>query len=416
MRAAATKTRIHEATQLARAAIATWYRGESAPLTYPAVLAALCVCSAALLNLAFPSSPDLAKSVAGNAPRAAAIDVLSESQPLDGSVARFVNPFAAREVGGSVTRNKPPADAKGATSRDAQDRAEPAPLPGVRLPISGRVLDQRGFGVAEMPVVATAERGSLRRPDQIQSRSQPAHRTITNDDGTYLFAALAGGEYTVRTVPVGGRYTRAKVAVAAGDVADLVVTSLRDIEVHGSVSDATGRPVPGAWVAGAASGLDEAAATDAYGRFSLRTTVQDDPDGFVLRARCEGYLDSVVEIDAISLADATPIQADIVMDPAELVRVSGMLTDVHGVPFAGRTVNLQSQRLRRSYRASTDAGGTFVFENAEASTDYQLLVRGVEHYQEYVQRNVAITGERLQLTIVLEPENPSALSASNKGT
>lgn len=390
----------------------------------PFALVALCVIVVALVAVVrlqfFANERDADALAEKDAHAADSVASANPPAPRGSSnpFASYESTFAAAPDAGSLTQRKsssadPDLAAVSRTpsledSATAQSDLEP-PLD-ARLPISGRVLDQEGSAVPDMPLVATATQLYGVDAEQPIAESKRTHRTMTGVDGIYSFPSLADGEYTIRTVPVGGQYTRAQISVPAGAVADLVVKALFDVEVRGLITSTTGESLEGARVAATTSGLGSGAATGPDGRFTLHATLKQDPRGFSLRAQREGYRDRVVPVDGFDLGTDAPIELDIVMEPAELAPVAGTVTDADAVPVAGEAVQLHSQGLQRSYEATTDAGGGFVIEGVESGADYRLLVRAGAPYQDYVRRNIRVATDGLKLAVVLEAGGVGTLS------
>jgi hypothetical protein len=82
--------------------------------------------------------------------------------------------------------------------------------------------------------------------------------------------------------------------------------------------------------------------------------------------------------------------------------VSGSVKDADGLPAAGEIVRLHSANLKRNYRAVADQGGEFEFDGVEPADDYQLWVRPIGPYRDYVQANIAVTAGYLRRDIALE--------------
>jgi hypothetical protein len=284
---------------------------------------------------------------------------------------------------------------------DSGEQDDPGPA------ISGRVLDEDGFGVAEIGVLAMpsyeySDETIDADPNGGSGPRQTRIRTMTDSLGFYRFKGLADGEYNVATAAVRG-YQSASISVRAGvSYADLVLARQQTIEVIGQVQSTDGEPLEDVIVLpvviGAASGT-----TDRDGLYRLPLTLDPRAGAVTLRFQLPGFNETYATVAAASLNERNSIEVNARMEPVgQWTTVSGVVTSSDGAVLGGRSVRLRHDGQLRMYQSTTDGNGEFVFPAVEAEVDYRLQVSGDPGYQDY-DRRVRVTVEESEFDVVVEP-------------
>jgi hypothetical protein len=229
-------------------------------------------------------------------------------------------------------------------------RPSPTPLELVLEPVSaldvrGTVVDERGRPVAGASVDATAMEEGFRR---VEARSV--------GDGTFVLPGLERGRWGIEATAQGRLPDRRTLVVEDESIDPLVLVLSPAGDIRGTVVDAAGAPVAGAWV-----GDDEAAhavrffgaqgeETDAQGRFAIeapstRPRLVALKQGFAPSAVVEVTVDPGESVDGIVLR----------LQPT--CRVEGVVLDASGQPLAGARVAPSTWPPLAS--ADTDARGRF---------------------------------------------------------
>ncbi|MDH3748047.1 MAG: carboxypeptidase-like regulatory domain-containing protein [Gammaproteobacteria bacterium] len=279
------------------------------------------------------------------------------------------------------------------------------------LAISGRVLTRSGSPVAGIEVTATATHLFEQGRRKAIPHGAGQRRATTSYEGAYAFKDLANGEYQISNVAT-ERYARARIQVRAGvDFADLIVTGHQDLRVQGIVTTSAGKPLARAQVR---ANLPDArdVTTNRDGHYVFDVMLADTVTAVVVRASRDGYQDREVQLATDPSADANVLELNIVMqaDPnTELADISGTVKGPDREPVAGQRIQLSSAKVRQNHRSTTDAAGTFVFHGVEPGDDYMLSINAADTYQDYFQRNIAVTEKGLTLNIELEDRDTGVL-------
>ena len=277
--------------------------------------------------------------------------------------------------------------------------------------ISGRVLTRAGAPVPGIELTATAARVFDRDKGKEVLTHGYQRKTTSAYDGAYAFQQLADGEYHIRTT-VTGQYAEARMSVRAGvDFADLVLTAHRDLRVHGVVSTAAGEPLARVQVQPLIHAA-KAVTTNRDGEYAFVVKVMEAGQNLVIRAARNGYKDNKINLEAAKPDAGNDVVLNIVMqpDPTALAVVSGSVRSSLGEPVAGQRIQLSSGKARQSYRASSDQDGEFVIQGVELSDDYTLSINAADAYDDYFQRNLAVTEDGLTLDIELKAKDVGTLT------
>ena len=252
--------------------------------------------------------------------------------------------------------------------------------------VHGTTVDTDGNPVAEANV-------SLLWPlDQSEFRSSfeaPAVTTTTNEQGTFVFSAVAPGDYALRLRhPEYADRPPAEIDVPAGD-ADLHLGDLTLVSggtIRGVVIGADGDPVAGAWIRAQArnqfGSTARTATADADGRFRLEGLSTDLVD---LGVRGAGY--PLLVRPGVRVDGEDPILIELLHGGI----VTGRVVDAGGNGAAGVPVRLRRERDRRSGgspllwgprdsfpRRVTDAAGRFRFDDVPYGTWSAEARKGAE--------------------------------------
>jgi protocatechuate 3,4-dioxygenase beta subunit len=180
-------------------------------------------------------------------------------------------------------------------------------------------------------------------------------------DGVVVLRAVAPGSYEVSvSCPDGGRLEGEKLVVDR-DVHGLVYRAPRGLALRGVVVDDVGVPVAHASVdAHRTDGQGDdagSAETDERGRFAM---VGLSAGTWVVNARSERHLERE-DPASVKLLDATP-SPDVRLTLGRGGALEGAIVDVTGAAVAGIDVEVSSDELGRTARATTRDDGTFRVE------------------------------------------------------
>ena len=277
--------------------------------------------------------------------------------------------------------------------------------------ISGRVVNESGMPMIGIGVTATA----------IHLFDIPADATIPVGDlqryavsdtaGRYYFDQLVPGEYRVHNVPTAD-YGMSQIAVRTGvDFADISLKTQRALAVSGVVTDTIGQPLAGVLVRPMALGAG-GAYTDSAGQFVLRLQMPNGSRNLGVAAGLLGYRDkmTLLSLDKLSLEQTATL--NIQLEPIEnRTFVTGIVLSAEtGLPIAGRTVQLASAEQRHRYTATTAADGRFMMPAVEAGDQYELLINGGGGYAAFMQPNVSVSLQGLELALTLQPDELRVLT------
>jgi hypothetical protein len=226
--------------------------------------------------------------------------------------------------------------------------------------ISGRVtyadsnLPASGVPIIAMPV----------------DNSQDRYRAVTDSSGVFTMSRVGAGSYElylnsfderINTGPLAA-YTALKQSVslsAGGSQSNINLTLIHGGVVAGSVIDVkTGKPIPNLLIDVTGTQGQQAAETDAQGKYSLHVAPGDQTVFlYPWPGMGNGQTKSVTVADGGTQTvnfKSTP--------PAKLVDVNGTVIGAHGTPIAGATVTATGQGQGEIPQSTvTDARGHFSF-------------------------------------------------------
>jgi hypothetical protein len=279
------------------------------------------------------------------------------------------------------------------------------PLPDVNEDypvISGRVLTPSGRPVSAIEITA-------RPRDYFEMvGNEPAHRTITNDDGVYAFSMLPAGIYLVGT-DASPQYSASRIEVRTGvKYADLVLEPQRMVTVQGVVTDPMGQKLGQVRIMPLVKGLPTGGVSNEDGEFAFGVALGETTRGFPLTFQLEGYREQRYQVSGADWDQRGNVGLSVTLEPVyELSTVSGSVTGPDGMQAVGDNVRLYSPGLKRNYTAVVDSSGEFLFAEVEAADDYQIWVRPNGPYRDFVENNYVVGAGSQRRDIVLEPLDKS---------
>ena len=261
----------------------------------------------------------------------------------------------------------PPAEVPGQTPAPAaQDPPAAKPAPAAGGVVRGRVVrDADGVAVAGADVRLLSDETSV--------VPRPTTRAAADAGGGFAFAGVKPGKYTLiafgaglssRTEMLRGE----RVTVAAGAAAGPVELRLRpgvSLKVR-VLSEATGRPVPGARVGFVWTDLDPDLAAEANGEIEFPALTRET---WTVKAAAAGYARVT---QAVNLAGGEPAEVVLKLPPG--AAVAGVVRDPGGQPLAGVGISA----FREDYAGgqleyvTTDAAGRYRFDHLPAGPGLQL--------------------------------------------
>jgi hypothetical protein len=274
------------------------------------------------------------------------------------------------------------------------------------LSISGRVLDRSGKPVPGIVVVAREQLLEVGESKLVNARPE-GFRSESGTDGAYEIGGLDAVDYALSTEPAEGFPSARKVYRAGTKTADLVLETLRELQVQGTVASRDGQPLDGVTVTPMGFAALQVV-TDKEGRFSTTVEVGQEQRVYIFTAKREGFLEGRASIDMQEVGDETRWPVEIVMEPlGAKAEVRGSLVDSAGNPVGGETVYLQSPSLNARYQAASDPEGRFQLIDVQVGGDYRLLVypkRQLEGawLRDYSRSPVTVGQEGLELEVVLD--------------
>jgi len=359
------------------------------------------------------TEPALGGSAADTRPATSDVSIPGSADGLTGVVPARPDVARTPQPGASPAPSPDSTPSRRETEPDP-DREKTRERSETRQDIAGSVLDRSGSPVAGLAVQAQPRRLFASLEDGAEPAFQTPARVVTDAAGRFAFAQLADGEYELRTDAT-ELYEQATALVRAGvDSAVLVVEakSGRTLLVHGVVESARGGPLRGVRVE-ALGRPAPAAVSDDSGGYGIRISGNRRDQDVWLRFARDGYRDQRVAIGAGEAASSDDVVRDIRLDPSgTLSAVSGVVTGSDGPPVPRAAVQLQSNRLARSYQAVSDAGGSFAFAGVEESDDYRLWVHVAEGYRDHVREKLELGGQPETLDVVLQSLGTSSLRGS----
>jgi hypothetical protein len=348
----------------------------------------------------------------------------SMSTPTAGEVDAYIASDAAWREGAfaaSFERGGKPWDGDSASSDNqvkatqGDDEASPdddqpeEPYPRNAM-IAGRVISDSGMALVGIGVTATGIHFFDVPPGLTVPVGDLQRRAVSDTAGYYRFDNLAAGEYRINNVPT-ETYGMTQIAVRSGvDFADLVLKNQRPLTVSGVVTDTTGQPLAGAQVQPQSLGA-RGAYTDSAGRFQLQLQIQEQAQGLGIRTALYGYREKMTLVNANQVSAEQSVPVTIQLEPLEKhAVVTGILrSSTDGTPVTGKTVQLYSAENRQRYHATSSVDGRFQMIAVEADVQYELLVAGGGGYATYLQPNVSVGENGLDLELLLDADESRTL-------
>ena len=287
-------------------------------------------------------------------------------------------------------------------SPDTMTTADATEEAGVGI-ISG--IAQTSWGNPVEGVLVMAKRREYFRSADSDPRAsaKPEYKTATNASGFFAFRDLPAGIYMVG-VDDSGFFSAARSEVRTGAKnVNLTLKPQRHAQIRGVVTDTMGNAIEGVHIMPLVKGIPAGTVSTTGGEFELGVTVDQELSGFPLRLQARGFKETRYEVTESQWSAGSDTPVTVMMEPLYAsAMVSGSVKDADGLPAAGEIVRLHSANLKRNYRAVADQGGEFEFDGVEPADDYQLWVRPIGPYRDYVQANIAVTAGYLRRDIALE--------------
>jgi protocatechuate 3,4-dioxygenase beta subunit len=290
------------------------------------------------------------------------------------------------------------ADVQSGTNEDAQADND-LPL----LSISGHVLNQEGEPVHGIEVISFAKR--LFESSENTWFSGGKQSTISDRDGFFSFQNLTEGEYEVSTKAT-ERYRSTKVFLRSGvNTAVLIVEDNLDDQVYvfGNVTTTIGTPLSGVRVIPVGQATQDVY-TDNTGYYDLPLSLSILKKAYTFRFIREGYRDVLLRLRNTDVYGVDDVQLNAEMEPINtLAPVTGTVTDRSNVTIEGARIHLYSASLKRSFHTISDRNGYFFLQNVEVAADYRLWVRQVDGYKDYIESEIEVPSNGVDLTVILDP-------------
>ncbi len=277
--------------------------------------------------------------------------------------------------------------------------------------ISGRVLDQYGMAIPGVGLVATVQGLNAATPGLQIPVEYLQYRAISDVDGRYRFSPIVEGDYSVTAVS-NGRYADAHIRVRSGtDFANIVLDRERQIMLQGRVSSTAGEPLWSALVSPLVPGV-AGAYTDGHGQYQLTASISEGRGGVGIKATLSGYREQLILLNDADLR-GTALNVDFTLEPVKSVAmVAGTVVSADdGLPVAGVAVEMRSVGLKQIYRSVTGEAGEFILSGVETGNDYRVLVSGGERYENFIQDQIEVSPNGLNLNVALTPVPQSSLYA-----
>jgi len=335
----------------------------------------------------------------------------NDSRPDSGfksTLARFFN----NEVSGNDDIESPQSVTDAQHAAWAEDlfaqlhSPDPVPVAAEELApvISGRVMTTHGWPVGGIEVGAQFRNYFKDAESNAIQSALGTQVTTTNDDGFYAFRDLPEGIYLISTKDAGS-YAPARIEVRTGvKYADLSLTTQRNAQLRGVVTDPMGNELDGVRIMPLVKGIPAGSVSGVNGEFAFTVTFETGTRSFPVRFQRQGYREQRYQVTEADWANNGSMTLEVSMEPVyEWGRISGSVTDADGMQVAGESVQLYSRQIKRSYQASTDEAGEFLFPTVEVADDYQLAVKPVGPYKDYELVNLDVTVQEQRLQVALEP-------------
>ena len=280
-----------------------------------------------------------------------------------------------------------------------------------QLSLGGRVLTTQGRVVPGISIIAQAYNHNT------QSLDAGKLRTISAEDGLYVFEGLEAGEYQLWTEAT-ERFPEVRAMFRSGlKSADLVLNEIFTINLVGTVTNENGQGL--AEVTIIIPDRKQATQTGQEGEYSVPLQVQANRR-YTLRFNRDGFHEKRVTKTGAELTTAGNHRIDVQLQRiGDTTDVHGMVTSEHGEPLAGQHVYLQSSSLNARHQAKSDEAGNFVLEGVALGADYQIWVSPGGLYGKYQHGPVEIIPDTPPLEIqlpVLDGGSVSGQVVDSEGT
>ncbi len=281
-------------------------------------------------------------------------------------------------------------------------------IPAFDSEIVGRVLDPSSRPLRDIQVVATP----LSLPGvgaRFVLDTDPKEMARTGADGSFRFEGLARIEHMVSTRDC-APYSIARTTALAGsgESVELILAKGHDLEVNGTVTDSTGKPVMGASVRSPTHGGPQVE-TDAKGRFHL--VLVHSGGGVGLAVNRGGFVQAEAMIPSAEVKEGVELDVDFTLEPlGETATLKGVLRDLLGRPLDDLVVHLHSATFGTLHQGKTDAEGAYEIPGVSPAADYRLWVNPMQSFRDFQQGPVELLAGENRFDITLEPLETGRLS------
>jgi hypothetical protein len=194
---------------------------------------------------------------------------------------------------------------------------------------------------------------------------EPAYLSATKHESAYKFFDLLEGEWQVRAAPFDSQWIESRVTLV-GDPLEVTLVVLEAARVSGTVRDAAGLPVEGAWVGDEDDAFTaqffehQDQKTDREGRFSVVPQALDAR----LVAIANGHAGS--EPLQLALAPGEHLRG-VELQLLSACRLTGTVVDAEGEPVVGAWIHVTLPG-RLTHAEQSDANGKFRMEELPSGT------------------------------------------------
>ena len=286
-------------------------------------------------------------------------------------------------------------------SANATSQEAPAAKADKPVPVAGNVV--RGRVVRDADGVAVAGANVRLLFDETTAVPRPTTRAKADERGEFTFADVPPGKYTLMAF-AGGLTSRiemmrgVRVSVPPAPTAETVVLKMRPgipLKVR-VLSEATGKPIPGAPVNFTWTDLDTELA-DGNGEIEFPALTKE---VWTVEAAAKGYAKVT---RAVNLENGEPASIKLKLPPG--AAVAGVVRDAEGKPLAGVGANAYSENSGSipNY-VETDAGGRYNFDFLPVGQNITLSLSKREFQSETTPlRLTAGQAEPTRVDVVLKP-------------
>lgn len=283
------------------------------------------------------------------------------------------------------------------------------------LAISGRIVDERGNVIKDLPLTLQLTQGSTTQEAQ-QAQAKLRKQTLntrSDEDGVYSFVNLVEGSYRICTVETRGYKAVCQNPRAPHSSADFSMRGTLNGKIYGTVVDADGAPLKDVSIS-ATPGQKNRALTDDKGHFEMAMTVSEALSYQIYFSKKEYQRERVTEKGAAILESR---ELNPVLKKTQLVGfdVVGAIYDQSGASVSGQTVTLYSPSVKSTLalRASSGPTGEFTIKHVAAAKDYRLSVaaRGGYTFDSAEYQNIEIFEGMPPIQVQLSSGGKGAFSA-----